>query len=211
MRIQSPFKDYYDYMQKYLTGDCPVWNRNWCIMKGDCRLIRQSRFGHMEHILIGFCGRIYGIVKADYYKTIYKPRWNQIFTHSSIHIDTSEVYKEQKTKTKKKDIWVKRLYDQYFSMIEDDKLFILNNCPIFIVTSSYAICCPIIPSNYTGIDFSLKQYRFDEIVPAEQAYNDLINYINFLGAEHKEVPQISNSDMIESHGFDSNSFRTRDV
>lgn len=216
MRIQSNFRDYYDSMQQYLTSGSFVWNRSWCSMKMSNHNLVVNRFADWEHILIGFCGKIYGVVQINHYTYTYKP-YRSKFSHSTLHINSDEINTKVFTnkgkligyKNSKRDIWTQRLYDEYFTVTESNDLFIENNCPIFIIDNGYAVCCPIMPNNHTKDNYILKDFRFNEIVPAEQAYNDLINYMEFLGREHKQVPEISNADMIQSHGFNSNSFRKR--
>jgi hypothetical protein len=203
MRIQSNHRDYYDHLQQYVYGDSITYNRNWCKCKKyhDDLLIGNLSYPY-SHTVIGFCGKIYGFLK-EYYDT--KEKINCVKYIWSVNEIFKTSFFERKYELTTEE---KRRYQKYFFIKEDHTIFIEENAPIFYVdTSGYNVCCPVFPKNYEKFNLPLSNFRFNEIVKAEEAYTELTGYINFLGMEHKTIPEMSNSNKIEAHGFNKKSFR----
>ena len=104
-----------------------------------------------------------------------------------------------------------RRFQNFFSIKEDHTTFIQQNSPIFVITHNEKACCPINPVNHTQFKYTLKDFQFDKIVDDKEAYSKLVDYINFLGMEHKTIPQMTDSNKIDSHGFDKKSFRKKRI
>lgn len=204
MRIKSQFKDYYDHMQKYVVGQSTVWNRSWCSMSS---VPLMEPRGYSLHCKLGFCGKVYGFLYEDY------TDWKTKIRTVSYFWSVEELYHRWDPKNIGAE--ERRRCQPYFSVEEDDNLFVKNNAPVFIagLPDSFgrprAVCLPIFPRNQAKFELSLKDLGFDKTIEAKDAYNDLINYIDFLGREHKEVPDMDDKVKIKSHGFDKHSFRTK--
>jgi len=213
MRINSNYKDYYDHLQKYVYGNSTSWNRAWCNFSANTDICAGEVDRKMwYHAIIGFCGSLYGFlrvareiketIKVDgkdriNTKTIYENAWSidelvDLLSNKSFYYFSKD------------DI---RKYQNLFYVKKDDSVFIQQNSPIFVVTHNQKVCCPLNPTDHTQFEYSLKDLRFDTIVDDKEAYSKIVDYINFLGMEHKFIPQMSNDQKIDSHGFDKKSFR----
>ena len=226
MRVSSPFKDYYDVYQKYTFGASKIYNRYWSDGKSDFKYKNfysnsywivnsrnkdvSSKYVELEQVIIGFCGKIHSYVLAFYYEEKHgKPR-----TIYKITPITSVEGLEQFCKLSKEE---KRVASSAFFTEEDNSIFIKENCPIFLIKKSnyYStnfdfLCCSM-EKNRARSDqqFPLSFYCFDTFVNAEVAWTGLTSYIDFLGTQYKEIPEMTNETKIKSHGFDEMSFRKR--
>ena len=206
MRFKSGFKDYYDHMQQYVIGKSQVWNRSWCSMSSDLPTPTIGSYG--DQCYIGFCGKIYGFLKYHWRHRDWKTGEVEEYEWIAWNIE------ETRTPFQKKheyvpDLEQRRRLEPCFKIVEDNSIFIAENTPIFVIMPWERVCCPLFPSDHEQSEHSLKGLRFDEVVDAKDAYNDLINYIDFLGREHKEVPDMDDKVKIKSHGFDKHSFRKK--
>ncbi len=217
MFIRSRYKDYYDHIQKYVTGG-RVFVRNW--VDTVLPAIHLERSGRNYPIVVGFCGKIYGYF-CERYELFGDEIIFDIFTSLEEYVNKPRKY----WKPNREYI---RKVSTYFFQKEDDGAFIALNAPIFICYPSirpfinndehwymnsingykYAHC-PIHTGAGTIKGVSLQDLGFDRILDAENAYTNLVSYVDFLGREYKMVPEMSNDVKIESHGFGPSSFRRK--
>lgn len=206
MRIKSQFKDYYDHMQKYVVGQSTVWNRSWCSMSSKLPTPRIHYYGRQCYI--GFCGKTYGFLYYHVTHTDWRTRKKEEYRWYAWNVEETRFPYEDRDNYDP-GLEQRRRLEPCFKVIEDDSIFVTENTPVFVITPWKRVCCPLFPTNHEQYDETLKTLGFGEVVEAKDAYNDLINYIDFLGREHKEVPDMDNKVKIKSHGFDEHSFRTK--
>lgn len=216
MRIESQFKDYYDCMQKFASSDVMPYRRNLLVEQHGCVGYKVNPSYSLQKFAIGFCGKIYYGLKYVYNKHQFMFSDNESFCVYSFEDYNSKLDHP----FGKKDSNIIRKYENYFSIVEDDSVFIEKNTPIFIDCGNKWTCCHTMskivrpklgPYEYPfTLDFvpTLKGFEFDKIFSPELAYMNIESYINgTLAREHKSVPEMKNKDKISSHGFNDNSFR----
>lgn len=149
---------------------------------------------------------------------------------------TFEEFKTRKSSTLFINREMERTLSPLFSIEEDHKPFIALNAPIFVIFretllkerdynskllqfederyfgSYYCYSSPLSftkdkPRVRQENNISLEEVGFDYFLDSGNAYTSLVSYVEFLGREHKEVPEMSNDVKIQSHGFDKKSFR----
>lgn len=216
MRIESQFKDYYDCMQKFASSDVMPYRRNLLIEKYGCVEYKEVPSYSMQKFSIGFCGKIYYGLKYSYNK------YCGVFTENESFYTYS--FKDYNSKIKypygKKDSNTIRRFNNYFSIVEDDSVFIEKNTPIFIEygnkwtcyhTMSKIVRPKLGPNEYPfTLDFvpTLKSFEFNKMFSPELAYMNIESYVNgTLAREHKSIPEMENKDKIALHGFDNHSFK----
>lgn len=234
MIISSSFKDYYDGIMKHSSDYKRVYNRRMTKHQVN-RKPNNFEFAHSNPksriyyhpFYIGFCGEYHlGFYSVDYSggnikylfqdKCIYDK--NELFYN--IHTNCSKTRNKQ--------------YQYDYQYLENNKpskeLFISFNSPILIMffntdyfasveyyyydTYTHSLSGKTYSDNYDknfqrlGHRYiSLKDMGFNKIKPAEQAYQEIESFNNLLGREYKDVPEMSNQNKINSHGFDKTSFR----
>lgn len=207
MRIKSNFRDYYDSVQQYVYGESSTYTRAWCSMNNrHSELLLNSKCFNLDSsFVVGFCGRIYGgvhkFVREERVKGepntryIYDYVWSiEQWYSGRYEIDWMD---KERIKARQKNFFIK----------DEHSIFIEENCPIFYIDRNYSVCCPLNPQNHEKFNQTLKSCHFEQIVSPEEAYTSLVDYIGFLGMEHKTIPEMSNDVKVISHGFDKHSFR----
>lgn len=201
MRIKSNFRDFYDGVQQYVYGPSSVYTRAWCKMSKS-----HDELRHLDRLLyrdilcvIGFCGNIYGFVK----KFIKEDKIN--FQHEYDYVwNVDQLAKGRHWFEIDEDKCKK--YEKYFFVKQNHDIFIEENCPIFFIDNNISVCCPLTPKNHVKCGHSLGLLNFQNAVDPETAYTSLVDYISFLGMEHKALPEMPNDVKIASHGFSKTSF-----
>lgn len=217
MRIQSNYRDYYDSIQKYVYGDSTTYVRAWCEFHPQNAIEVQDAGYHWRNVIIGFCGNVYSFLRyvREVNETIQVRGRDQVRTKIvydnvwSVE-EMSDLLKERKALLTL-NAEEQRRFQKFFYVKKDDTIFIQQNAPIFVVTPQSKVCCPLNPVHHIPFNYSLKDFQFDKIVDDKEAYSKLVDYIAFLGMEHKDIPQMSNDNKIESHGFDKKSFRKKRI
>lgn len=230
MRINSDYKDYYDHLQSYTYGNSKTYNRNWSKMeyisdsysnlyynfKSISPMPKIKENGQKieeEQIIIGFCGTIYSYMKKEKW-TVFP--WNNRTNSSppdelnlSKIIYSIDEYVDINKKSIHNEREVRRVFGQFFFQKKEDDLFIKNNCPIFVMTDSKRICCSLSNNKKRVVtNTTLKELGFDLVVPDTTAWTDLTSYVDFLGTQFKEIPEMDNNTKIINHGFSlKDSFR----
>lgn len=207
MRIKSNFRDYYDHIQQYVYGESSTYTRAWCSMNNrHSELLLNSKCFNLDSsFVVGFCGRIYGgvhkFVREERVKGepntryIYDYVWSiEQWYSGRYEIDWMD---KERIKARQKNFFIK----------DEHSIFIEENCPIFYIDRNYSVCCPLNPQKHEKFNKTLKSCHFEQIVSPEEAYTSLVDYIGFLGMEHKTIPEMSNDVKVISHGFDKHSFR----
>lgn len=221
MRIRSNFKDYYDKIQEYTYGRSSLYVRAWVrsnLKDTPLHLLRSS-IGRWDDSLfcVGFCGKLYYGRRISWYETI-----DRVSKRFDKYFFDAESFKSHLRKRPFPLYSIDKEYDRKlapsFQVIEDNSFFIKDNAPISFWDYDNEICCPLelkgrtyhrkLCDHDSGPSFSLQSIGFEAILNAESAYTELCGYIGgVLSREHKEVPEMTNSVKIESHGFNKKSFR----
>lgn len=214
MRIESQFKDYYDCMQKFASSNVMPYRRNLLIEEHGNIKYKKIPCYFLQKFTIGFCGKIYYGLQYIYNKNNF-----QFSENKSFCVYSYEDYKNKLAHSyfQKDDV---RRFNNYFSIVEDDSVFIEKNTPIFIEygnkwtcyhTMSKIVRPKLGPNEYPfTLDFvpTLKSFEFNKIFLPELAYMNIESYINgTLAREHKSIPEMENKDKIALHGFDNHSFK----
>lgn len=222
MRINSNYKDYYDHLQRYTFGQSKIYNRFWSLSEeSPYQKLSSDRFGiftkdarlYIQQVIVGFCGNIYSYKIAK----LYEDKWNKLVDTKFIYSidELNDFYKENfKHSLKNEDL---RKESIYFFSKKDDTFFIKENSPIWICQFSKSLdrdvnflCCSLDKNkNLFNEQISLSNLGFQNLVNDKTAWTELTSYVDFLGTQYKQVPEIENNIKIENHGFDKNSFRKK--
>jgi hypothetical protein len=213
MRIQSSFKDYYDYIQRYVFGESSTFHRHWC----DTVRKYESYSTYDENsFFVGFCGTIYnGIVT---YAEEYDEKNKRHFCTPEYHFDIDS-YEKSRRRIGRLTREERRTKLPFFDHKKDDEIFISENSPIILANLGrnmygFSVCCPLTLKRHRNVQKipSLEKIGFDKIVSDKEAYTQLTGYIEgFLSVEHKSVPDMSDKIKRDSHGFSDMSFKNRSV
>jgi hypothetical protein len=211
MRIQSSFKDYYDYIQRYVFGQSTVYHRYWC----DTIKEYSSYATHYENsFFVGFCGTVYGGIVT--YREEYDEKLKRHFYIPEYHF-SMESYEKRSRILGRLTREERRAKLPFFDRKKNDEIFISENSPIIFVNKGknnygFSVCCPLTLKRKMNVQSipSLEEVGFDQIVNDKDAYTQLTGYIEgFLSVEHKSVPEMSDKVKRDSHGFSGMSFKTR--
>lgn len=213
MRIISPFKDYYDGVQR-VDQDYHVWKRTSDIIEENLssypimRTWSYQRYVHYH--IIGFCGRFYPIIETSFLdKVNYNPK-KGYKTDRKYFIDLEEALKyipTQLNKHEKKSFdrgYYKKDLTKWFNEVvnlpQKDDLFIKYKTPIMLLSND--------DWNKIEINPCLQYYEFYKYFDAYRTYQEISMYFNGPMSDNKEeIPEISNADMIAAKGFNKYSFR----
>lgn len=230
MRINSNYRDYYDGFQAYCYGDSFTFDRHWEDCKQIADLHDRNSYLYREEstscdfpVIVGFAGKEYMYTFHVSYKE------DVVETHVSTTVEEYIEFKKRSRIARFGNEEIRKLIPQFYTK-ESDERFIALNSPIYMCAPTlYSKCrsVEIVPhmkysyhchTMYSPLNFkgkrsgysaSLSDIGFDRILSPENAYTELTGYIDFLGKEHKMVPEMSNDVKISSHGFDKASFRKR--
>jgi hypothetical protein len=155
---------------------------------------------------IGFCGRVYGFLKYHWKRKDWGTGKVEECEWIAWNIEDTLTPGQKKIKYLL-SLEQRRRLEPCFKVVKNDSIFIVENAPIFVITPWERVCCPLFPNKHEQSQQTLQNLGFDKVVEAKDAYNDLINYIDFLGREHKEVPDMDDKVKIRSRGFNDKSFR----
>lgn len=223
MRIRSPFKDYYDSLQQWTYGQSKFFTRIWsdpvknkyftglhsdyCYSKDSRR--NEVRF-NAKQTIVGFCGKLYSYIVVESFNYDEQYRKVRIENESFFTLEGyCDFLKGEPFRVNASREYQRELSKSFFTK-EDNAIFIENNCPIFVVEKDEFTCCPLsCGTSRNKEQFSLASIGFSVLVPPEQAWSELTSYIDFLGTQYKEVPEMSDQTKIDSHGFTKSSFRKR--
>lgn len=192
MRIISPFKDYYDGMAAYDDGYNLIYrriNKTPTLISLPFRLpyYCYSYYNHTYRRIghwIGFAGTVYPML---------------------------EVYKDGKLKyiydmeIARKEIRTSWDYDKYEAFLNPKNVVDIfdKHGPTWIISGQPYKYPIVIIENPRLLDF-----KFQEVLPAHIAYNELNKFMCNRENPTKPVPEMSNDIKIEQHGFDlKTSFR----
>lgn len=216
MRIISSFHDYYDSVQSFGQDRSLIYDRKTkehrykygrdypfpTIISAWTSRPRPS----ITPYTIGFCGKLYPAIYAHYRfepKFYFKPEEFDVFINENFKKREREAYL-----SKKKFSWcfgqkdIKAFFDKHNKKLEEKwkEYFVEHRIPTFV--ASY--------DEYNGMlveNEQLKSVDFQRIVDPFTAYQEIQMFMGNLAAPRKEIPAISDADMLEAKGFDKLSFR----
>ena len=217
MRIISDFRDYYDPVQAtgqdrtllYLRtrkeivdpGSFPKsgWYPDYVLSRYNARVVIRT---------IGFCGTIYPLVEFSFSSKTDVQRKDYCYTVDEIDSVLRETLRHRELEAylaKPRRKWrvgslSRQWIAKFFSECEEKKIayrniFIDNHCPVFVKTRSIVL------------NEQLQQFEFCRIVDTFQAFQEIAGYLDNLAQPRKEIPTISDKDMVGIKGFDKWSFR----
>jgi len=200
VKIISKFKDFYDgagqytdtplYLRETKELDPPEAEEPWCIAQ---RGKRQGEYN--KRFLIGFCGKMYPMVRRSVYKD--DIRLSRKFLY------TLDEYMEGRDKKKEKRSWrhwwtgkQDRIEDFYSSDHQEyTYLFHQHKVPVFVTQNM--VLNPV-----------LVNIEFYKVFNSYSAYQEIEMFISgVLGTKENDMIDIDDKYRIESHGFDKHSFR----
>ncbi len=221
MRIISKFYDYYDiamsqgidtslvYVRETSHKDEIVIPIDMPNNRFNGRLKRDKLYYNNEHIVIGFCGKFFPVIKGHKAKTITAP-WTTKFLYSYDEFVKFYTYKGNyihrlkgwKRKQGRYEKYKKEFYKTHPKA--DYTLFLKLNTPIFVherhVEYGYEYGTTINPR--------LKDYDFYRMIDPYTAYQELAMCLSgVLRLNEKEPVVISDACLARSKGFDAWSFR----
>lgn len=192
MKIISPFKDYYDYIQSWGAEPGIVYNRkDQHLYKGEVyEDFQRVRFGswftgraNSKPFLLGFCGRIIPALKE--------------FTRNGTEFFFGEKASEIILKYCRRDHGMSNLV----RFIENptkvlDNLFSKYGVPVFTVEYNWVCLNPV-----------LKDLQFNNYMLPDQAFQEISSFIATELKEKMVASPMTNNEKVSSHGFDKKSFR----
>lgn len=221
MKIISKYKDYYDSVQGVMYDSEIKY-----IRKSECHTLEDIRLPGMNHRtfseleFIGFCGKIYPLIKftnLSYESNdiiISKHKWFKRTIDAiadtyidydiveNLHACTDKRQYENTQRYKRRLNRYNLSIENFYKNLERLNLFEKYQTPIFLINSQ---------SNETILDTGplLKDYNFQSIMDPYTAYQELVMWIGNL-AVNEYPPQITdNIVMRDKKGFNKWSFKTR--
>ena len=219
MRIQSNFRDYYDGVQifgferslLYLRRREEILDRSSSsgpkAMWGMCELPSNCSY-HTIH----FCGTCFSLLRITNQVRLGGPSPYALCETHSHHFYSYEAFVKHLEKVKYKNIKTvlkqKKYYEKWFTPVSTS----INdswNCPIvlFVKTKeTYEDGWP----RYSGIwekNPKLSDWQFGKIKHAQQAYQEIYQWLANRASPEKPIPKIDDVTMAEAKGFDKYSFR----
>ena len=182
----------------------------------------KSDFLKVKQFTIGFCGKIYGLLIIE--KNTHSSEIKSKFCYNIEDVDkfVKDNFKNRfyqsfcQKEYNRKNPWPsgqrKYAFEKYFKSVEECKdkyldLFVNEHCPIFVAQYKFDKNAnakrTYFGRHYTEITFNakLKDYEFFRIFDPYQAFQEISMFMGNQAEPRKEIPQLSNSDLIESKGF----------
>jgi hypothetical protein len=211
VRIIDKRRDYYDGVASQGVDPSIVYVRKEQEILFPLHQFWMPHFGYFDKYLIGFCGKIYPLVKIRgvlrfHFESSQSGLGDDLFFYN---IDEIDRYASQ---------WMERRaawYDCPFQMNESRKNFLKffqntwtkletiftdHKTPIFLLdcnTKSTLLLNPL-----------LRPLEFQRIVDPYTAFQEIAMYLSgVLGNLNPKVPKVSDEDLIVAKGFDKWSFR----
>jgi hypothetical protein len=238
MRIISDFHDYYDSVQATGQDLSLVYVRTRKEVKLDRNsyrfpcfeqtAMRTWRWGcrgaEIEQFTIGFCGKVYPILRLSYRRqTDLKAIEELCFKLSDVdafidqHFKKHEIeaYRAKPRGWRFPSSWERgQRRDKFKEFFEAfatkqsafKETFIANQCPIFVASVSSGTNTRMRDYKIVYND-SLKELEFYRIVDTFTAFQELQMYVGATAQPNKPIPTISDKDMVSIKGFDKWSFR----
>lgn len=228
MRIIADRKDYYDCIQAQGQDQSVVYLRKEKKVQVDrkawpfppfCLPCGPIYFGVNQYI-IGFCGKIYPLVRLSYHLDYREPK-TVAFCYSSDEVDafmsthmTSRQHKFylKKTKRRASTWWLSSLNYQrvveFFTECQNKQdafidIFMKHRCPIFVASQERWCRESVILLNAM-----LNEYEFYRVFDPYTTFQEISIFLGGMAMPEKEMPVIDDVLNAESHGFDKWSFRT---
>jgi len=224
MRIISKFKDYYDNAQAFGQDQSMVYHRitteielsETAIPEELFRNIRSVSIGDnrdeysAEFILVGFCGKIYPIVKISKSYS-YKPTYHYAVSVDDVHriADKLNIPKKTIEKWDDKQSWWSRALTltEFFARSGDDRyldLFTDNKYVSFLIYD----CEPYKRNIQFIINPDLSKTGLVQLIDPYAAFQEISMFLGgVLGSEAAPMVEIEDKYRIEGHGYDKWSFR----
>lgn len=232
MRIISDFHDYYDVVQAQGQDQSLLYLRKQkekeLTIRPELIASNNGRYDQyfsrllslVESAAIGFCGKVYPVVKIN----IATGNGN-VDSHGCYKIEDVDSLLEANLKDKDLDVYYgnkslrelglrwpsgtsfsRKLFKGYFEKDQNAllaKFFTEERCPVFVMQyHGYSK-----EKNKLVVNGCLKDWQFFKIFDTYTAFQELSMYIGGMAAPEKEIPDVSDSDMLVAKGYDKWSFR----
>lgn len=214
MKIKSDFKDYYDRCQGFGTDDIVYMRYSSSKIIKDTKLLFRVYIEHdirCEITYIGFCGKVYPVVKFWY-----RPKSSVSLISGGFFYNLESIDKFVKTL----DSNIQRDYNddsivrRYSSRSSLKKIFdtVIPNTyseePVFMI-DSYE---DYVDNRYVtkirlNINSKLDSYNFGKLFPPNLAYQEIHSFLNNKAIPIKPIPKLDDKTMAEIKGFDKWSFK----
>lgn len=216
MRIISSFKDIYDNLQ---SPTQPVYVREtsdeYLVDKYPKEVFSFKSPSSINGILVGFCGKIYF---AYYREIVNNPHQYEVwYTAESLLKDYPDVIKIGHRKHpnytwyfdyNRRDFleYRKDQFNEFmgFGIPEDrTKIFMKHfssTCPFFVIIGDGR-------DQHIIQNPTCKKYELYKLFPVQQIFQEIEMYLGSLAHPEKNIPVVSDPDMITAKGFDKWSFR----
>lgn len=243
MRIITKHRDFYDSVQVHGGHTDLIWRRvprqevypvlntpplpqvksedgshGWPYLKNYIRnQVWRGDLGQ-QHIIVGFCGRIWPLVRFSQYKSEWV--YTNCYTVDQIgqYLDAScggwhgvsaKEYKKSDRRKVKTTTHAHRAMVSWFDRCEAARdryleLFLAGGSPSFSV-----LFRPPSSRKPDSIiwDQTLDQFDFVRIMDPYTAFQEATMFMGNVAAPEKPIPHISDADMVSIKGFDERSFR----
>ena len=231
MRIISKFHDYYDGVQGMAHDSHPVYLREQeeiITDERDCALPAKDWLGgigrfwwpevngfHFHRIVIGFCGKLYPMIRIDAYSPGYGRELGNAICYSPEEIsafvdkharkrEVAYYHGRKRYSLYSPEKQIERWFADMALSSENSgtvKIFRENLSPIFTIEM---ICRGQVKVVWNA---QLKPLGFVKVFPPYQAWQEIEMFVGGLAMPGKEMPKVPDVINAESHGFNKYSFR----
>lgn len=223
MRIISDTHDYYDSVQKFGQDDQLIYHRKEKVVyfPGYSSGFYTRPNYHVSFApslyIIGFCGKIYPVVRIDATGSFLTPRRKYHESVKAFCYNVEEIDKFVEANYNEKQIagyyskgqkdgnyWIYgvRRFDfvKLFDKYKTNRDYKFDESPIFITRYR---------KNETEITYNgiLKDFEFYRIFDPYSAFQELQMYLSNIAQPNRPIPAVSDEDMAAAKGFDKFSFR----
>lgn len=221
MRIISPFKDYYDAIQSYYRDDLKfIREPKFLVQKGNS--YSHGLFAPGKHRLyvdtefIGFCGKVYHVLDV---KIGYDKKHSYFYSAESFHKffkeNYEDIYEEYEKNCLHKTVkWYgNRGNPFHLSKKGIDRIFDpkVTAPPKLLLDNLHEPITHYYRNFYNDLQLDincrLNRLEFFKVFSPQLAYQELYMFFANKASPEKEIPVVSDADLLEAKGFDRFSFR----
>lgn len=221
MIIDSDFKDYYDVHQKHDNDRSIIFHRKkeqieikskikHSTIKASCKENLS-----IDLFFIGFCGKIYKGFNCSFGNStefIYdldklKEYFKSILSEKLLYNIVIPEFNYSKPKYLfgcgyYRGGFIFKTCEKFFKEKTPNCSEYFEKSPVFLISSSYNYL-----KNMLTLNPCLKDLEFMKVMNCYTAYQELVMYTSNIAVPFKEIPKVSDKDMLVAKGFDKYSFK----
>jgi hypothetical protein len=139
--------------------------------------------------MVAFCGQLFPFIRMSFsVNNGYTSKYIEEYHYSPENIKTENIHQKQ--------IIYRFFNEPYHHVLKE----YMDKHPIVVVHKDYQ-------EDRIVINDNLSKINFQKVIDPFTAFNQIQNFLNNIAQPRKSIPEISDLDKIQSHGFDKFSFR----